>query len=143
MKTGDGALDTSEIEKAATDIFLPVVESATVLAAHYAQACGRDIVLAEDMHYGMMFAARNVTGKHTGSLYPEVYEDEDEEDEGSESSWETVDDEELVWTRYTGADEQALAMNACADTWHEWDPQNPAERALKNAVDKNSIFDRE
>jgi hypothetical protein len=153
MKTGDGEFDTSEIEKTATDLFLPVVESATVLAAHYAKACGRDVVLAEDMHYGMMFAARNVTGRHMGSLYPEIYdesdededegEDEDEDDE-SESSWETVDDDELVWSRYTGTeDEQALGMNTCADTWNEWVPANPAERALKNAVDKNSIFGRE
>lgn len=146
MKTGDGEFDTSEIEKAATDVFLPVVESATVLAAHYAKACGRDIVLAEDMHYGMMFAARNVIGRHTGSLYPEIYEesDEDEDEESSESSWETVDDEELVWSRYTGTeDQQALAMNACADTWDEWTPDNLAECALKNAVDKNSNFGRE
>ena len=165
MKTGDGEMDTSKLLKDATDIFQPVMESAVVLAAHYATACGRDIVLAEDLHYGLMFAARNVTGRHVGSLYPEAYsrsesssegdeddsgsDDEDfdpDDPEGSDSdqnSWETVDDSELVWTRYEGTDEQALAMNACADTWSEWNPTNPAEQALKNAVDKNSIFGRE
>jgi hypothetical protein len=176
MKTGDGEMDTSKLLKDATDIFQPVMESAVVLAAHYATACGRDIVLAEDLHYGLMFAARNVTGRHVGSLYPEVYEavedperaepeasggeesrsdsspdadtgseegDEDFDPEDSENSWETVDDSELIWTRYEGTDEQALAMNACADTWSEWNPTNPAEQALKNAVDKNSIFGRE
>jgi hypothetical protein len=190
MKTGDGEMDTSKLLKDATDIFQPVMESAVVLAAHYATACGRDIVLAEDLHYGLMFAARNVTGRHVGSLYPEVYEavedperaepeasggeesrsdsspdadtgseEGDEDDSGSDdedfdpddpegsdsdqNSWETVDDSELVWTRYEGTDEQALAMNVCADTWSEWNPTNPAEQALKNAVDKNSIFGRE
>lgn len=118
---------------AALDIFLPVMESATVLAAHYARACGRDVVLAEDMRMGLMFAARNVTGKQTGTLFPE---DEDE-DEGSESgSWETVDDEELTWVRYSGEDEMALKMNECADTWDTWVPETPAERAIKNAVEK-------
>lgn len=158
MKTGDGAMDTSALEQGALDLFLPVMESATVLGAHYAMACGRDVMLAEDMHYGLMFAARNVLGKQVGSLYPEAYEadsdgdpEEDEqsrsdcdpeEDESDASSWETVDDEDLVWTRYEGTDELALSMNQCADTWDSWEPSNPAERALKNAVDKNSFFGR-
>jgi hypothetical protein len=162
LKTGTaGELDTTKLVQDATDIFQPVVESAMVLAAHYATACGRDIVLSEDVRYGLMFAARNVTGRHTGSLYPEVYSRSESSSEGSEddsdqdfdpdapegdesdsSSWETVDDDELVWTRYEGtagssgeSDELALAMNACADTWDEWVPSNPAEQAIKNAVE--------
>ena len=120
------------------DIFLPVMESAVVLAAHYCKAAGRDCVQGEDMRIGLMFAARNVAGKHLGTLYPEVYEDEDEDESGSDSgSWETVSDSELVWTRYEGTgDEVARKMNECADTWDEWEPETPAERALKNAVDK-------
>ena len=35
MKTGDGEFDTSAIENAALELFLPVLESATILAAHY------------------------------------------------------------------------------------------------------------
>jgi hypothetical protein len=139
-----------QILETGMDIFLPVMESATVLAAHYAKACGRDVVLAEDMKYGLMYAARNVTGKHLGSLYPEVYEDEDSrsESEGdpdgesdpngsdSASSWETVSDSELVWARYEGTDELALKLNECADTWDAWEPESPAERAIKNAIEK-------
>jgi hypothetical protein len=128
------------MEEAAMDIFLPVMESAVVLAAHYCKAAGRDCVQGEDMRIGLMFAARNVAGKHLGTLYPEVYEDEDEDEDesGSDSgSWETVSDSELVWTRYEGTeDEVARKMNECADTWDEWEPETPAERALKNAVDK-------
>ena len=127
MRTGDGEMDTSQLESTAMDLFLPVMESATVLAAHYAKACGRTCITAQDMSYGLMYAARNVTGKHIGSLYPEIYEDEDED----------------VWSRYEGADEMALKMNECADTWNAWTPENPTERALKNAVDKNSFFNRE
>jgi len=122
------------------DIFLPVMESAVVLAAHYCKAAGRDCVQGDDMRIGLMFAARNVAGKHLGTLYPEVYEDEDEDEDesGSDSgSWETVSDSELVWTRYEGTeDEVARKMNECADTWDEWEPETLAERALKNAVDK-------
>jgi hypothetical protein len=144
MKTGSGDFDTSAIENAAIDLFLPVLESATVLAGHYTKACGRNCVTAQDMSYGLMYAARNVAGKHTGSLYPEVYEVEANSDS---SDWETdeeSEDPENPWTRYEGTeDETALKMNECADTWNTWVPENPTECALKNAVDKNSFFGRE
>jgi hypothetical protein len=136
MKTGDGPMDTDAIEKSAFELFLPVMESATVLAAHYAKACGRDCVVATDMKYGLMYAARNVAGRHTGSLYPEAYEDEEdeefEEDEGSDEE----EEEEQDWTEYTGNDDDmAVKMNECARTWAEWIPENPTENALKSAVD--------
>ena len=158
LRTGEGDFDTSAILESALDIFRPVMESATVMAAHYAKACGRDVVLQEDMRFGMMFAARYVTGRQIGSLFPEIYSesrsdsserrglegsgsdsDSDFDPDGSESSgsWETVSDSEMVWTRYEGTDDdQALKMNECADSWDAWEPQNPSERALKNAIDK-------
>ena len=119
------------------DIFLPVMESAVVLAAHYCKAAGRDCVQGDDMRLGLMFAARNVAGKHLGTLYPEVYEDDSDSGSGE---WVTDDEaevEEPEWTRYEGTeDEVARKMNECADTWDAWEPETPAERALKNAVDK-------
>ena len=147
MKTGQGDMDTSEIENAALDLFLPVLESATVLAAHYCKACQRNTITAEDMSYGLMYAARHVTGKQVGSLYPEIYEDE--QDSGTESDPEAdsdsgpEDEAENPWTKYEGTDnDMACKMNECANTWNEWTPETPAERALKDAVDKNSFFGR-
>lgn len=138
-------MDTSALEQSAIELFLPVMESATVLAAHYSQACGRDCVVAKDMRYGMMYAARNVAGKHIGSLYPEIYEDEDsgtesegeedEEDEGEEDESDQDEDEE-EWTEYEGTENEiATKMNECARTWADWIPANPTEAALKSAVD--------
>ena len=138
MKTGQGEASTEAFEQSATDLLLPVLESATVLAAHYAKACGRDTILAEDMSYGLMFAARNVLGKHVGTLYPEVYD----ESSTDESETESDSDETITWSRYSGEDSLALQMNECADTWTSWEPTNFAEIALKNAVDKNSFFGR-
>jgi hypothetical protein len=136
MKTGMGDANTDMIEKTAFDIFLPVMESATVLAAHYATACGRNCIVATDMKYGLMYAARNIAGKHTGTLYPEAYEDESEEEDEDESEEEDEED----WSEYTGTeDDMAVKMNDCARTWAEWVPTNPAENALKSAV--NSITD--
>jgi len=120
------------MEQSVIDIFLPVMESSVVLAAHYAKATGRDCVTAQDVCYGLMYAARTVTGKQIGSLFPEVY-DEQESDEEEEYE----EDEEENWIRYEGTDnEHAVKMNECADTWDAWEPESPAERALKNAVNK-------
>jgi hypothetical protein len=147
MKTGSGEMDTSALEQSAIELFLPVMESATVLAAHYSQACGRDCVVAKDMRYGMMYAARNVAGKHIGSLYPEVYNEdsgtesetegeEEDEEEDEESDQEEEEEDEEEWTEYEGTENDiATKMNECARTWAEWVPANPTEAALKSAVD--------
>jgi hypothetical protein len=120
------------MEQSAIDIFLPVLESSVVLAAHYAKATGRDCVTAQDMCYGLMYAARTITGKQVGSLYPEIYEEDDDDEEEEED-----EEEEPAWVRYDGTDnEHAVKMNECADTWDAWEPESPAEAALKNAVNK-------
>ena len=121
------------MEQSAIDIFWPVLESSVVLAAHYAKATGRDCVTAQDMCYGLMYAARTVTGKQVGTLFPEIYDESDEEEEEEENE----EEEEEKWIRYEGTDnEHAVKMNECADTWEEWEPESPAEAALKNAVNK-------
>jgi hypothetical protein len=121
------------MEQSAIDIFLPVLESSVVLAAHYAKATGRDCVMAQDMCYGLMYAARTITGKQVGSLYPEIYEEDDDDEEEEEYE----EDAEEQWVRYEGTDnEHAVKMNECADTWDVWEPESPAEAALKNAVNK-------
>ena len=122
-----------DFESAAMDIILPVLESSAVLAAHYANACGRNTVVSQDMRIGMMYAARNVLGKQTGTLYPEIYdEEEDEEDEEDKE-----DEEDEEWSRYEGQDdEMAVKMNECMETWEAWEPENPAERMLKKAIDQ-------
>jgi len=116
--------------QSAEDLFLPVIESATVLGSHYAKACGRSTVTAQDIQYGMMYAARHVTGKQIGSLFPEVYESGDEDEEMEE-----VPDDEEPFTRYTGDDEMFTKMNECFDTWDEWEPDSPLEQALKKSID--------
>ena len=121
------------MEEAAMEIFLPAMETAMVIASHYAKATGRNCVTAQDVRMGLMFAARHVVGKQVGSLFPEIYEDEEEEEEEEEE-----EDQELEehWTRYEGDDPQLKLVNECADTWDEWEPESPAEHALKDAVEK-------
>jgi hypothetical protein len=121
------------MEESAMEIFLPVYESAIVLAGYYSTKSGRTTVTLEDVKYGWRFATRHVTGKQLGSLYPEIYEEEstDEDEE-----WEEVDEQEEPFTRYEGDDDVCVKMNECFDTWDEWEPETPAEKALKNSADR-------
>ena len=129
----------AEIPQEISDLFLPVLESGVVLASHYAKACGRDVVTQQDIQMGLMFAARNVAGKQIGTLFPEIYEGDSDEDE---EEWETdsegvVDDSEgNEFTRYTGTEDLMVKMNECFDTWDSWTPESPLEQSLKNAVDR-------
>lgn len=134
------------VEEAAMDIFLPVLESAMVYASHYCKATGRSIVTAQDLQYGWRYAARVTLGKKLGSFFPEIYDDEDEDEEQS-SSWadevEDADESEEPFVRYTGTEELYVKMNEIYDTWSEWVPETPAEQAIKNAIDSSDgrVFD--
>lgn len=120
------------MEEAAFDLLAPVMESAMILASHYAKACGRDTVTGKDVAYGLMYAVRNVTGRQVGSLFPEVYDESDSDEEEIEE----VDEDEEPFTRYEGSEELFVNMNRCADTWDSWVPESPIERMLKSAADK-------
>jgi hypothetical protein len=120
------------MEQQAEEILAPVLEGAIIAAAQYATACGRSTLTKQDMKLGLMFAARNITGNQIGTFFPE--EDSDEEED--EDEIETVDDADEPFTQYTGDEDLYKSMNECARTWDEWTPESPAERALKNAVDK-------
>ncbi len=117
--------------KSAIDIVTPVLESSMILAAHYTKSCGRNTVTAQDVKYCMRFCARELVGKHIGTLFPELQESDSEE----LSDVEEVDEDEEPFTRYEGADPQLIAVNRAYDTWNEWEPTNPIEKLLKNAVD--------
>jgi histone H3/H4 len=122
-----------ELIKSAVDILTPVMEGSMVLAAHYAKSCGRDTVTALDVKYSMRYGARNMVGKHFGTMFPELQGS----DSDSGSDMEEVDEAEEPFTRYTGSDPQLLAVNEAYDTWDQWEPQSPVEKMLKNAIDQN------
>jgi hypothetical protein len=128
-----------ELIKSAVDILTPVMEGSMVLAAHYAKACGRDTVTALDVKYAMRYGARNMVGKHFGTLFPELQGSDSDSGSGSGSGsdMEEVDEAEEPFTRYTGSDPQLLAVNEAYDTWDQWEPHSPVEKMLKNAIDQN------
>ena len=122
-----------QVQESAINIIQPVLERSMILAAEYAKACGRNIVLAEDMEYAMKYCAMHEVGKKIGTHFPEIYEEESSEDEIEIEE----DDEDVPFTRYSGREYKFVKMNMAYDNWNTWEPKNPSEQMLKNAIDSN------
>ena len=118
------------MEEAATELVKPIIEGAMILAVHYCKQCGRSTVTAKDVESGLKYAARNITGRITQSMFPEVYDSSE-----SEESFEEVSDDDEPFTVYQGSDDYCLKANEAVDTWESWEPQSPIEIYLKNAID--------
>ncbi len=130
--TGNGMME--QYIQTMTNIMLPVMEKSALLAAEYSKACGRDVLLPEDMEYAMKYCAMYTVGQTIGSLMPEIY-DEELSDEEEEEEVEPEDCPEFV--RYSGHEEKFILLNQAYDRWESWVPQNPTEQMLKNAINSN------
>ena len=131
---GDGLMN--QYIETMTNLLMPVMERSTILAAEYSKACGRDTLLPEDMEYAMKYCAMYTVGQVVGSLFPEIYEEGEEEEEEEEMP--IVDPEDCPpFERYSGNDPTFLQMNEAFDRWDSWQPQNPTEQMLKNAINSN------
>lgn len=139
MQTGFGFESDYMAEQYITtmmNIVRPVLEKSMVLACEYAKVCGRDIVLPEDIEYASKYCAMYTVGEDIGSIFPEIYNDQDEEDE--EDEIEEVDDADCPpFARYSGTEERFKRINEAYDRWNSWQPQNPTEVMLKNAINSN------
>jgi hypothetical protein len=122
-----------QIIESSINIMLPVLTKAVVLAGHYSKKCNRNTMTGQDMSYALKYCVRTKVGETIGIEHPELFDESDSD----ESDVELVDEDDEPFTRYTGDDELMNAVNSATDTWDEWEPQNPTERMLKDAVDKN------
>jgi hypothetical protein len=121
--------------KTAIDLITPVMEGAMIAAAHYAKACGRNTVTAEDVKYGMRYCAQTVAGKQVGTMFPELQDEDDDDDEADDI--EEVDEDDEPFTRYSGDDDIMNSMNKAYDEWETWEPYSPLEKMLKSAIDNS------
>lgn len=135
---GNGAGSERMLEeylKSMTDLMLPVMEQGVLLAGEYCKACGRDIILPEDMEYGMKYCAMYTVGKHIGSFFPEIYDEDEDEDE---DDIEEVDSDDCPpFEKYSGDDTRFIEVNEAVERWDSWVPQSPLEQMLKNAINSN------
>ena len=125
---------SSQMVQSAIDIVTPVLENAVVLSGQYAKACGRNTILAKDVEYCMKYCAMNTVGDRIGSYFPEIYT---EEESDNEDTIEVVDDEDEMFEPYSGDDEKFTRINDAYDAWDAWKPTNPSEEMIKNAIDSN------
>ena len=135
--TGQNDNRGDDIIQGMINIIQPVFEQGIVLAAEYCKACGRDVMLDEDIEYAMKYCIMHRVGQASGSIFNEgeIDFDEDEEDE-----IEVVPVDELpTFTRYTGNNSQMIRINQAYDEWKEWKPESPAHEILKNALDNNEF----
>tara|TARA_R110001606_G_scaffold9054_2_gene39502 strand:+ start:1885 stop:2325 length:441 start_codon:yes stop_codon:yes gene_type:complete len=138
MQTGFGDSGDNMAEQYIStmmNIVTPVLEKSMVLACEYSKACGRDIVLPEDIEYASRYCAMYTVGNDIGSIFPEIYNDQDDDEE---DEIEEVDDADCPpFTRYSGGDLKFIHINEAYDRWDSWQPQNPTEVMLKNAINSN------
>ena len=127
MQTGFGDMGDGMIGRYISDminIVQPVIEKSTLLAAEYCKACGRDVILSEDMEYAMKYCAMNTVGQVIGSIIPDIYDEEESDEEVEE-----VDPEDCPpFVRYSGSDPDFIQVNEAYDRWDSWIPQNPTEK---------------
>jgi hypothetical protein len=93
------------MEQAAIEIITPVLEQSVLLAADYAKACGRDAILSKDFEYAIKYCAMNTIGQKIGSHFPEIYEEDSEEESDSEdpeNTLEVVDEMGRLGTQNAG-----------------------------------------
>ena len=123
------------MEQAAIEIITPVLEQSVLLAADYAKACGRDAILSKDFEYAIKYCAMNTIGQKIGSHFPEIYEEDSEEESDSEdpeNTLEVVDENELEFTPYSGEDKKFTDVNESYERWGDWEPKTPVEEMIKN-----------
>jgi len=140
MITGfDNVNQNDEYLQAMVNIMLPILEQSVIIAAEYSRACGRDVILSRDVEYASKYCVMHKVGEVNGSLFPEIYEEDSEEEEGKEGV-EIVPENELpIFNRYDGDQDIFIQINNSYDNWDSWQPTNPAEQIMKNAIDSNSF----
>ena len=83
----------------------------------------------------MKYCARNVVGKQIGTMFPELQDDTDSDEDDIQE----VDEDESPFCRYTGPFNQLVSdIHQAVDTWDQWEPSNMTERMLKASIDKVS-----
>jgi hypothetical protein len=87
----------------------PVFEQGIVLGAQYSKACGRDVMLDEDIEYAMKYCIMHKVGQQSGSIF------------GPEG------------------DARIGEINTAVDEWKNWKPESPVQEILKSALDNNEF----
>ena len=126
----------NDIIQTAIGLITPILEGSVIVAAEYVKACGRNTITARDTEYAMKYCARNMVGKCIGTMFPELQDDSESDDETIIE----VDEDESPFIRYAGPPGNQLVddIHHAVDTWGEWEPTNMTESMLMGSI--NSTY---
>ena len=81
MQSGLGGDDVLEdrTESAMFGILIPVLEKTVILAAKYVKACGRECITEKDFEYALKYCVMYTVGDDIGSIFPEDWDDDDDD----------------------------------------------------------------
>lgn len=142
--SGENDDRSGEMIQGMINIIQPIFEQGIMLAAEYCKACGRDVMLDEDIEYAMKYCIMHRVGQHNGSIFGQEntlnFEEGMEMEEDEDDEIEVVPVDELpAFSRYTGNNSQMIRINNAYDEWNNWKPESPAQEILKNALDNNEF----
>jgi hypothetical protein len=137
--TGQSDNRGNEMMQTMLGIIQPVFEQGIVLAAEYCKACGRDVMLDEDIEYAMKYCIMHKVGQQVGSIFGEENNFSVDEEEEEEEIEVVPVDELPKFQRYSGNNQMIMRINKAYDEWKDWKPESPAQEILKNALDNNEF----
>jgi Mg-chelatase subunit ChlI len=150
------------LDHLAARICVLVLNTATEIAADFAEACGRECVHPQDFEVALIACAHNFAddgefwervrseettravneamplGDDESNEEDEINEEEDEdEDEESESESESDEEYSMAITSQTLSDEKRALMNTYKRyywEWDQWTPEDPLKQSLRRIV---------
>ena len=142
LKSGFGAAEYTlprEFEAKVESMLQVLLEKAMGTASHYVKAAKRNAITPTDMKYAMMFEAHEFWDRpdleeRFGEIYTDAIDDSESEYDSDSESCE-ADDSGDEFCEADDSDAIAAKMNKYAREWSSWNPEDPLQIALKNAID--------
>lgn len=143
MRSGLGAQESVGVSEdfaiRLISLVMTMIQHATKTAVLYAEHAGRSEVTPQDIHRSLRYEAQAFF--HRESLEQDVQETEmlirdysTDEEESSEE--EEPEPQTQPFTKSTCTCTLCSDVNRIWDTWDAWNPEDEAEKFVKNAVDK-------
>ena len=151
MKTGFEVVENNQNDVVYDDFIKKSVVILTLLsedaigtAQRFCEACGRNIIAAEDMKYALMYEAHEFFNREDMETRFST-EMNLEDDSGEEEDSQETEDEE------TQTEEEEYSIQCVQDTefynqvleyvvtWKDWNPNDPVVLLIKNAIDNIPI----
>ena len=160
MKSGHSLIDNIELDdnyiKMITTLLKMFEEDSLITAGKYCIGCKRTTVTAQDLKKALMYQAQNFFTQdgsfelrfqeYMNSREEEDGEEEEGEEDGEEEEGEEDGEEEdesdgegsICEEEVKKFEHIVVTINNIYETWSEWNPTDPVQCLIKNAIDNVS-----